>query len=153
MSLAIGLLALVAAAATFLHTWKVAAVHSERFEHLDRRFADGLDSVWKTDLEHRLVIMDSAIETGLLRAKRSEERTRGIVRSALKKLDEAGFEDPALEAEAEQLQLEHGAGSEVRELHPVPDGVVDDQSNDVPSGIPGLSESEVQALKARRQAG
>lgn len=152
MSLAIGLGALAASTAALLYTWRVAVRYTSTWEVV-RREIDGALGRWKNEVEQHLELLDSELEMGVKRVKRTEDRIRAVVRSALKKLDDAGIEDPALEAEAEEIQLGDGEGSSVFPMHPMPEGMVVDQPDDRPSGIPGLTENEVQALKARRQAG
>lgn len=52
-------------------------------------------------------------------AKRSEERSRGTVKRALEELERAGYEHSGLEAEATELRLRDGGGSQGDGVYPM----------------------------------
>jgi len=138
--------ALVIASAALLYTWRVVFVYNHRITALEMLPEDVPDSVWKRDMEHMLRLMDERITEGIAHAKRREERSRGVVRGALKRMDAAGLDDPALEAEAEELGVgdaEDGAGTW---LPPLPDVVASGPVLDEVSPIPGLTMAEYQTL-------
>ena len=142
--------ALVLSAATFLYVWRVAVVFLGRFKALEGRYEDGFDSVWKRDQEHKLLLMDSLITEGLLHAKRREERARGVVRGALKRLDEAGVEDASVEAEADELGVGTGEDGIGEWMPNVPDLTGIPPEDTAESPIPGLSYAEYQTLLGER---
>lgn len=65
-----------------------------------------------SDLEEKDREQTLAIAEGIERVDRAERRVRAAVQRARKRLEEHGYEDPGLEAEAEQLQLLDGDGGE-----------------------------------------
>lgn len=145
--------AIVLASAALLYAWRVAVVLNSRIKVLLDRYEDGLDAGWKRDLDHRLMLMNELITEGLLHGKRREERARGVVRGALKRLDEAGVEDPSVEAEAEELGVGDGEDGIPAEL-PAMYGVLEPgRSRDQPgvrepSPIPGMDLAEYEAFIA-----
>lgn len=65
-----------------------------------------------SDLEEKAREQTLAIAEGIERVDRAERRVRAAVQRARKRLEEHGYSDEGLEAEAEQLQLIDGDGSE-----------------------------------------
>jgi len=142
----IAVVALVLALAALLHTWRVAVVLHARIKELAGSFGEGFDAGWKRDLDQRLTLMRELITEGLLHAKRREERARGVVRGALKRLDEAGVDDPSVEAEAEELGVGDAGDGEGTWLPPLPDALASGPTLDEVSPIPGLTMAEYQTL-------
>lgn len=144
--LAIGLLGALAGAAVVA----LVGVFSRSYARKDAAptpQAPAYDDRWiKTDLLNvseaieKLVglIRDQglAIDEGISRVERSERRVRASVARARKKLADAGFEDDAIEAEAEGLRLVDGSGSEAQGVLPLPDEV-GGVSEELRSAIPG----------------
>jgi len=152
VTLTASIAALVAAAATLLYTWRVAVRCTASVKEVSRQIGDTFDYDWKHAVDAHLELLDSELEMGVKRVKRTEDRIRAVVRSALKKLDEAGIEHPALEAEAEELQLDDGEGGPDSWVQPLPAGLEDGSEGNRPSGIPGLTEHEIAQMKARRSS-
>jgi len=107
---------------------------SEQFERADRmvrEHADGLQ-----DLDRRMVELTLATSEGIERVERAERRIRATVARARKELAAEGFESPALEAEAAELRLVDGNGSEELGVQPLREDV--EPSGPPPGfGIPG----------------
>lgn len=99
-------------------------------DHL-RDAAKALEAA-QEDLEVGQKDLMIAVAEGIERVDRSERRVRAAVASAKKRLNEAGYEDPTLEAEAEGLRLVHGGGGEKGGLSAVPEDLGEDQ--DSPTG-------------------
>ena len=76
---------------------------------------DGFDA-WRKDL----VI---AVSEGIERTDRAERRIKATVQRARKQLETLGYDDPGLEAEAVELRLLDGGGSEKVGVPPVSTGV------------------------------
>lgn len=66
------------------------------------------------ELEHAVDLLPQRWEEMVHAAKRSENRTRALIRDARRELGESGIDSPALEAAAGQLRLldDDGGGSE-----------------------------------------
>ena len=60
-----------------------------------------------------------AVSEGIERTDRAERRIKATVQRARKQLETLGYDDPGLEAEAVELRLLDGDGSEKSELPPV----------------------------------
>jgi len=146
----IALSALLLSCLALLCIWRVIVVVAVRFHLLEERYKDGFDSVWKRDQEHKLLLMDSLITEGLLHAKRREERARGVVRGALKRLDEAGVEDASVEAEADELGVGTGEDGIGEWMPAVPELTGIPPEDTAESPIPGLSMAECQTLLGER---
>ena len=106
---------------------------------LEELRTDGLSAlVTRADVvDRRLNEMLQALAEGIERVDRSERRIRATVTRAQKKLEEAGFEDAGVEAEAAGLQLVDVGGSEDVAMRVVQEDVETDA--DRPSSIPGVS--------------
>lgn len=92
-------------------------------------------------LEDRLEALKAelvlAIAEGIERVDRAERRVKATVQSARRRMERAGYVDDALEAEAEQLELEDARGGGGHGVPPVYDDVADDQPAFDPTGLPG----------------
>lgn len=98
-------------------------------------------------MDERLEDMTLAIAEGIERVDRSERRVRQVVSRAKKQLDEFGIDDPGLSAEASQLHLLDGEGSQQSRVQPMPENMA--PRIDV-SGIPGAwSDEDIQTLSGR----
>jgi len=144
MMLTIG--SIVLASAALLYVWRVAVVLRDRINALAVRVAREADAGWKRDVDQKLVLMHELLSEGLLHAKRREERARGVVRGALKRLDEAGVEDAAVEAEADELGVGDGEVGDTFQMPRLQDDMADQLALDETSPIPGLSVAESKAL-------
>jgi len=142
----ISVVALVVATGGLLYAWRVLVVLSTRIGLLEARYGAGTDPVWTRNVDHRLMLMQELITEGLLNAKRREERSRGVVRGALKRLDEAGVEDPSVGAEAEELGVGDGEDGIPALMPPVYDPVESSPVLYEDSPIPGLSMAEYKEL-------
>jgi len=78
-----------------------------------------------------------AVAEGIERTARAERRIKSTVRRARKELADLGVEDPAIEEENRQLQLDDVDRSEPEPVQTVPESVADDDGG--PSSIPGVS--------------
>jgi len=99
-------------------------------------------------LEATVKELTVAVDTGVNRVQRSENRVRAIVQGARKELAEAGFEHPGVEAEASELQPVDGTGGEPERVPAVPADVEDDYT---PSTIPGVTMGEFRRAFSRRR--
>jgi len=138
--------AIAVASVALLYTWRVTVANEYRIHALEKGFDEGFDAVWKRDLDHRLLLMGELITEGLLHAKRREERARGVVRGALKRLDEAGVEDPSVEAEADELGVGDGEDGIPALLPTVHDALEVGEVLYEDSPVPGLDMAEWKAF-------
>lgn len=92
-------------------------------------------------IERRLEELTVALDQGILRVQRSENRVRAIVQGARKELAEDGFKHPGLEAEASQLRDVDGEGVDADQLPLVPDEVAEPPNT--PSSIPGVTAEQL----------
>jgi len=99
-------------------------------------------------LERKIIDLTTALDLGVSRVQRSENRVRAIVQGARKELADAGFEHPGIEAEAGQIQPVDGTGGEPE---PVPAVSVDVEDNFAPSAIPGITIGEFRRAFSRRR--
>ena len=88
---------------------------------------------WRDDLT-------IAVDEGVKKVERSENRIRATVRRAREELEEHGLRSPGLEAEARQLHEIDGEGSERGGMQPVPASV--EGGFAAPRGFPGTWTSE-----------
>jgi hypothetical protein len=102
-------------------------VHDDRLSGLQDSIQELADAVRNQNI---------AIAEGIERTDRAERRVRAAVGRAKARMDAAGFHDEALAAEAESLQLEHGAGREQQRLQDMQPDMGGDQSRDM-SAFPG----------------
>jgi len=78
-----------------------------------------------------------AVDEALAQKKRTEQRIRSAIARARKELKSHGFDDPALEAEASELRLVDGNGSDESGLRDVRAVMV--PPTETPSSIRGIS--------------
>jgi hypothetical protein len=96
-------------------------------------------SAWKQDIT-------LAVDEGIRHVDRAENRVRSVIRRAREKLEENGIEYGALEAEASELRIRDGGGSQGGGVQPVPTEV--GRSTSAPPGIPGyFSPEHLEALR------
>jgi len=88
-------------------------------------------------IQAKMADLTMAVDTGVIRVQRSENRIRAIVQGARKQLAEQGLEHAGVEAEASELHDVDGGGSDDQPVPPVPEDLVDD--GDRPSSIPGVT--------------
>jgi len=99
-------------------------------------------------IESKLADLTTALDLGVSRVQRSENRVRAIVQGARKELADAGLEHPGVEAEAGQLHEIDGADGKPEEVPAVPVDVADDYA---PSTIPGITIGEFRRAFSRRR--
>jgi len=87
-------------------------------------------------LAERIHDQNLAIAEGIQRVDRAERRVRSAVGRARKRLEEAGFVDDGLEAEAEQLREFDGSERPSEGVPPVRSNVADAPARDM-SAFPG----------------
>lgn len=97
------------------------------------------------ELEHAQAMTVQKVENDLQKTIRAEARTRAIVKGVRQQLDEAGLEHPSIEAEAEQLQLVDGDGSDGGRVQPVPANV----AVAAPPNVDGEEDWEVATKKKK----
>lgn len=100
---------------------------------------------WRDALERKMDLLTLAVAEGIERVDRAERRIRTAVAGAKKKLREAGFEDAAVEAEAQELRIVDGSGSEDGEV-PALRSVVEEPEEEA-SSVSGVTRAQL--LKAR----
>ncbi len=83
-----------------------------------------------------------ALAHGIEHVERTENRIKATVARARKSFADEGFESPGLEAEAAQLRLSDGGGSEEGELPPVRESM-----EGTPSSIEGVTVEELQRAR------
>lgn len=87
----------------------------------------------------------TAVSDGIAHVNRHEKRIQKTVASARRLVAANGLEHPGLEAEAAELHEPDGdAGHDEQLMLPVQVPVEEDQR---PSGIPGLSNADIEGLK------
>lgn len=98
-------------------------------------------------LAARMDDLTTAVDEGIKRVQRSENRVRAIVDGAKKQLSDAGYEHAGVDAEASELR-ELDAG--VRGAESVP-AVRPDVADgfDAPSSIPGVTVGDIQRAYRR----
>lgn len=103
-----------------------------------RQLVDGHNALRQDlqELEHESKL---AIAEGIERVDRAERRVRAAVGRARKRMEDLGYVDEGLEAEAAQLQLGDGALSEEEGVQPVRAGVAsrEDELRAILSSLPG----------------
>ncbi len=117
---------------------------------------DSADTAWKLRaLEERadkqsarLDELKLAISDGIARNDRADKRIEKTVARARRQLAAAGLEDAGLEAEADELRGRDGDPGPELELLTVSEDLAEYR----PSGIPGVSMAELDALRERRGA-
>ena len=115
-------------------------------EHLETLQA-GADSARfdLIDLERKLKELTFAVDEGIERVSRADRRIKATVQRARKELQDRGYADPGLEAEAHQLRVVDGDPSETGGVPPVPAEVA--EPDDAPSSIRGVSASDLQRVR------
>lgn len=107
------------------------------------------DDGWirETLLAQSVVLKDQtlAIEEGIERVARAEQRVKEAVRRAKARADAAGYEDPGVEAEVAELDRRDDGGSEQSELSLLHAGVEDDGGH--PSSIRGVTIEQLQRAR------
>jgi len=102
---------------------------------LDARF-EGLDGGIES-LDEKQKTLVFAVAEGIERTERAERRINATVARARKQLRKEGFESPGLEAEAVELRLIDGGGSEEGEVPTLPAGL--EPPVQQPSSVKGVS--------------
>ncbi len=103
------------------------------------------------DIERQAERLTLAVSEGISNVKRAENRINATLGRAKKEFAERGFESPALEAEYGELHALDGGGGEESELPAMSDVLVPpaEAAGSEPSGVPGMTEAEFAAHKAR----
>ena len=89
------------------------------------------------DLESQVRDLHIAVDEGIQRVDRSERRVRAVVQRARKRLEDLGYEDEGLEAEARELRLVNGADSPAQPMQPVQQGVAAGEQGNRFAAFPG----------------
>lgn len=97
-------------------------------------------------LENQVDDQTLAIAEGIERVGRAEKRIAETVRRAKRRADEAGYEDPGVEAEVAELHRRDGDGSE--QLQIVQPDVEDDVGD--ASSVRGVSVEQLQRARGLR---
>jgi len=105
----------------------------DQFQSTTKRLEDEL---------HRLLL---AVAEGIEKVERKENRIDAVVGRARKELAEHGLESPGLEAEATELRLVDGAGSEEQGMPAVREELAD--YPDAPSSVPGVTRAQLRAIR------
>lgn len=98
-----------------------------RIDHVDRGI---------TDAHERIDEQTVAIAEGIERVDRSERRVRAAVQRAQRRMEEAGFIDEGVQAEAEQLRFDDAPSGRAEGVPSVHGGVANGRTLD-PSIFPG----------------
>ena len=77
------------------------------------------------DLHQEIKALTFAVSEGIERTDRAERRIRNAIQRARKELGARGYEDPGLEAEANELRAVDGDGSKDGGVPPVPKEVAE----------------------------
>jgi len=109
---------------------------------LEQRCIDAVDSIngRLEQLEEGRQELVLAVSEGIERTDRAERRIKATIKRARRELADAGLTDPALEAEAAELQLIDDRASDPGPVPPVQAAVEQDTEVDQPiPGVPGRS--------------
>lgn len=106
-----------------------------RLESLQGEFQDATNARLEGQGK-RLADLVVAIAEGIERTDRAERRVRSVVQRARKELAKLGYEDPGLEAEAQELRLVDGDGGEEDGVRPVPASVETGSEASSVRGVP-----------------
>lgn len=107
-------------------TWRATALVIRSLEGIEaalEAMTAGPEEGYRTriaELEHAVDLLPQRWEEMVHAAKRSENRTRALIRDARRELGESGIDSPALEAAAGQLRLlddDGGGGEAVPAVH------------------------------------
>jgi len=93
-------------------------------------------------LQEEFGVLRMAVAEGIEHVERVERRIQATVRRARKELAEEGVEHPGLEAEASELQLIDGGGSDRAWVPPVPENV-----GGAESSIPGVTQEQIRRVR------
>jgi len=109
---------------------EIIEIHSRVLEGIQERHSD-------------LVI---AVSEGIRHVQRSELRVNRAVARAKERLEEAGMEDPGVEAESRTLHVEDGDGGHGSQLSLLPEDLGDDSA----SSVPGVTVGELSRARGGR---
>ena len=98
-----------------------------------------------TDIDRKLKELTFAVEEGIERVARSERRIQATIARARKELKDRDLEDPGVEAEAAQLRVVDGGGSEDGGVPAVPAKVA--EPADAPSSVRGVSAAALRQVR------
>lgn len=107
-------------------------------DRADEKLAQHLDAIVDRVNEHdgRFGELTLAVDEGIKHVDRSERRVRSTVRRAVQRMEEAGYIDEAVEAEAAGIRELDAEERGEEELQPVPADVEGDPALDF-SDLPG----------------
>lgn len=97
----------------------------------------------------RMDDLTTAVDDGIKRVQRSENRVRSVVEGARKQLREHGFEHPGVEAEAQDLREVDGDTGGDGAVPDVPASVGVDY--DAPSPVPGVTMAQFKSWHLGRK--
>jgi len=98
-------------------------------------------------LAARMDDLTTAVDEGVKRVSRSENRVRAIVDGAKKQLTDAGYEHAGVDAEVSELRELDEADGRAESMPPVRAPVADD--SDAPSSIPGVTVGQIRRAYSR----
>jgi len=145
--LAAGVIALVALSITFGRAARALLRIIAKLEPVQD--PEGLEALWGSleAFEKRtlnaIAELRLAVSDGIARVDRADKRIQKTVTSARRQLREAGIEHAGIEAEFAELPASDEGGGEDQGVLPLQAPV----ERDGPSGIPGISRSELAAMR------
>jgi len=116
------------------------------FEFPERDVAEAVEDPRVAAIEARLSELTIAVDTGVNRVQRAENRVRAIIQGARKELEEHGYEHAGVEAEASQLRDIDAGGGDPEPVRAVPAGV--EVVGQTPSSIPGISVEQMRRARS-----
>jgi len=93
------------------------------------------------DADKKIKELTFAVSEGIERTDRAERRIRNAIQRARKELAKLGYEDPGLEAEAQELRIVDGAGGADGGLPAVSEEVA--EVDGAPSSIRGVTADQL----------
>lgn len=100
----------------------------------------------------RIDTLTLAVAEGIQHVERAENRIRATIKRARQELADGGISSPGLDAEAQQLHLLDGEGSDGGRVLPVPSSVAESvpRFDDAqPSAVPGMNRGQLRKYGGR----
>lgn len=121
-----------------------------RFERIESALAEERDDSALTQFRERCDELTIAVAHGIEHVDRAERRVQTTLRSAHSKFAKGGYEDPNVDAEIANLPDVDGEGGGGEQLSLLPDEVALPAADNSPSGIPGMTVDQANAIRAAR---
>ena len=125
----------VLVAALIWSTNRQVGVVLRTFESQERPESAPYDDEW---IRSALDDLTLAVAEGIEHADRSERRVRAVVQGAKRRMEAAGYDDPGVEAEADQLSSEDAASRRPEVVQPLPENVEPDWVGTAWAAVPGI---------------